>query len=172
MAYGAGMSTPATPASPGGEPGGESSGERTSVSVEREIPADAAAIFALLNDPTGHVVLDGSGTVRESAPGNPTALRLGSTFKMGMHMGVPYRMSNTVVEWEQDRRIAWQQGWGKHIWRYVLTPTPAGTLVRETFDWSTARTHFLLKLIKAETRNRVSMEATMDRLEAHFTTSG
>ena len=159
MAYGWTMATPSD----------DAGAERTSISVEREIHADAAAIFALLNDPAGHVVLDGSGTLRESVHGNPTSLRMGATFKMSMHMGVPYRMTNTIVEWEQDRRIAWQQGWGKHIWRYELTPTAAGTLVRETFDWSTGRTTFLLKLIKAETRNRVSMEATMDRLEAHFT---
>lgn len=154
------------PASAGG-----ARAEPTSISVEREIPADPAAIFGLLNDPAGHVVLDGSGTVRESLHGNPTELRLGSTFRMAMRVGVPYRMTNTVVEWEQDRRIAWQQGWGKHIWRYELTPTEAGTLVRETFDWTTGRTTFVLTLIKARTRNRVAMEATMDRLEAHFTSA-
>jgi len=167
MAYGEVMSDASE------DPGAarDAAGERTSISVEREIPADPAAIFALLNDPSGHIVLDGSGTVRESIAGNPTTMHLGSTFKMGMHLGVPYRMTNTIVEWEQDRRIAWQQGWGKHIWRYELTPTAAGTLVRETFDWTTGRTTFVLKLIKAESRNRVSMEATMDRLEAHFTSS-
>lgn len=145
--------------------------EHRSISVEREIPAEPSAIFALLNDPAGHVLLDGSGSVRESLGGNPTAMHLGSTFRMGMKMGVPYRMSNRIVEWEQDRLIAWEQGWGKHVWRYELTPTAVGTLVRETFDWTTARTTFVLTLIKAESRNRVAMEATMDRLEAHFTSS-
>lgn len=139
-----------------------------SVSVEREILAPAAAIFDLLNDPAGHVLLDGSGTVRKSVPGNPTTMQLGSTFRMDMKMGVPYRMPNTIVEWDQDRLIAWRQGWGHHVWRYELTPTEHGTLVRETFDWSTGRSAILLKVMRAESRNRVSMEATMDRLQAHF----
>lgn len=139
-----------------------------SVSVEREIGAPAAAIFALLNDPAGHVLLDGSGTVRKSLPGNPTTMELGSTFRMDMKMGIPYRMPNTIVEWDQDRLIAWRQGWGHHVWRYELTPTEGGTLVRETFDWSTGRSALFLKVMRAESRNRVSMEATMDRLQAHF----
>lgn len=143
-----------------------------SVSVEREIAAPAPEIFALLNDPAGHVLLDGSGTLRDSMPGNPTTMQLGSRFRMDMRMGVPYRMWNTIVEWEADRLIAWEQGWGRHIWRYELTPTEHGTLVRETFDWSTARSKLALRLIRAESRNRVAMTATLERIRQHFATAG
>ena len=139
-----------------------------SISVEREITAPAADIFALLNDPAGHVLLDGSGTVRKSVAGNPTSMQLGNTFRMDMKMGMPYRMANTIVEWEQDRRIAWQQGWGHHVWRYELIPTEHATLVREMFDWSTGRTKLLLRLIRVESRNRAAMTATLDRIQAHF----
>jgi hypothetical protein len=50
---------------------------------------------------------------------------------------LPYRTTNTVIEFEQDRRIAWQTTMlgglvGGRIWRYELSPTDGGTLVRET----------------------------------------
>ena len=141
-----------------------------SLSVEREIAATPAAIFDLLNDPAGHVLLDGSGTVRKSMPGNPSTMELGSRFRMDMHMGVPYRMWNTIVEWERDRLIAWQHGWGKHIWRYELTPTATGTLVRETFDWSTGRSKVALRLIRARSRNQAAMNTTLERLQSHLAT--
>jgi uncharacterized protein YndB with AHSA1/START domain len=140
----------------------------TSVSVEREISAPAAAVFALLADPAGHVLLDGSGTVRASRDGNPQQLALGSRFGMDMRLGVPYRMRNTVLEFEPDRRIAWQQGWGHHIWRYELTPTVHGTLVRETFDWAPARAKWVLRLMRAASRNEVAMRATLQRMHDHF----
>ena len=136
--------------------------------MEEEISATPAQVFALLADPAGHVLLDGSGTVRASRAGNPPLLELGSRFGMDMHLGVPYRMQNTVVEFEQDRRIAWQQGWGRHVWRYELTPTDNGTLVRETFDWSTSRTKWVLALMRAPRKNMVSMRATLQRMQEHF----
>ena len=62
---------------------------------------------------------------------------------MSMKMGVPYSMVNTVVEFEENRRIAWQtrpdrfgQLVGGRIWRYELEPVDGGTLVRETWDIS------------------------------------
>lgn len=41
------------------------------VTVERTIPADAAAIFDVLADPAQHPVIDGSGSVRDARPDNP-----------------------------------------------------------------------------------------------------
>lgn len=146
----------------------DSTSTPTSVSVEREISAGPDAVFALLADPAGHVLLDGSGTVRASRDGNPPLLEMGSRFGMDMRMGVPYRMQNTVVEFEQDRRIAWQQGWGRHVWRYELTPTAQGTLVRETFDWGPARAKWVLKLMRASSKNVDSMRATLQRMQEHF----
>ena len=59
-----------------------------------------------------------------------------------MKIGVPYTMSNTVIEFEPDRRIAWQTCWrarwvrfvGGRIWRYELEETGGGTKVTETWD--------------------------------------
>ncbi len=141
--------------------------------VERVVPALPAAIFALLADPSRHHELDGSGLVQGStAPSRQLAL--GDTFTMPMKAGpVPYTMVNTVVEFEPDRRIAWQprpvQSWltplvGGRIWRYELEPVDGGTLVRETWDISQERVKPLVwPLVGA---NRTGMRRSLDRLAA------
>ena len=134
------------------------------ISVERVIDAPADQIFALLADASQHPRIDGSGTVREARSAS-TNLQLGSTFSMDMRLGVPYRISNTVVEFEQDRRIAWCH-FGKHRWRYELEPQADGrTLVRETFDWSTAVIPKVIELMGAPARNRPGMERTLERVD-------
>ena len=114
------------------------------VSVERFVKAPAERVFALLADPSRHREIDGSGTLRD-AKGGSTRLALGSRFGMNMKAGAPYVMVNEVVEFEADRRIAWQarpdRAWaakaiGGRIWRYELEPRDGGTLVRETWDIS------------------------------------
>jgi uncharacterized protein YndB with AHSA1/START domain len=133
------------------------------ISVERVIDAPAAEIFAVLADANQHHRFDGSGTLQQAVKA-PPKLELGSTFSMGMKFGVPYRTSNEVVEFEQDRRIAWCH-YGKHRWRYELEPQPDGkTLVRETFDWSTAVIPKVIELMRAPARNRPNMEKTLERL--------
>ena len=75
--------------------------------VERVIPAPPEAIFDLLADPEPsprHRRL-GHGARRE---GEPERLTLGSKFGMSMKMGIPYSMVSTVIEFEENRRIAWQ----------------------------------------------------------------
>ena len=84
------------------------------VTVERVIPAPADQIFALLADASRHVELDGSGALQglkqEAKP-----LQLGSEFGMKMKVVLPYRMKNRVIEFEQDRRIAWQSVSGSTV---------------------------------------------------------
>jgi uncharacterized protein YndB with AHSA1/START domain len=94
--------------------------------ASREIAADAATIFAVLVDPTLHSVIDGSGTVRGARGPRDQRLELGSKFGMDMRMGIPYRMPNTVVEFEQDHLIAWCHP-GKHRWRWTIEPVGDGT---------------------------------------------
>src|SRR5262245_59000223 len=107
------------------------------VSVSRVIDAPAERIFDLLADPSQHPALDGSGTVRQYR-GEPQRLKLGARFGMGMHYVVPYRIKNTVVEFEEGRLIAWRH-FGGHRWRFELQPNEdGGTRVTESFDWSTA----------------------------------
>lgn len=99
------------------------------------IAAPAAAIFAILADPRQHARIDGSGNVVDVATG-PEALTLGAEFGMSMKMGAPYRITNKVVEFEQDRLIAWRH-MGLHRWRYELEPQADGTtVVTETWDLS------------------------------------
>jgi uncharacterized protein YndB with AHSA1/START domain len=108
------------------------------VSESRVISAAPEVIFDLLADPSRHAVFDGSGTVRASRPDAPSRLTLGAQFGMDMKMGVPYRMTNTVVEFEENRRIGWRHV-GGHVWRYELEPVEGGTKVTESFDMTTAK---------------------------------
>ncbi|NOX30814.1 MAG: dimethyladenosine transferase [Actinobacteria bacterium] len=134
-----------------------------SVSVERQISASASDIFALLQDPARHTDFDGSGTVMSSKDGG-TQLGLGSKFGMSMKLGpMPYRISSKVVEFEQDRLIAWAH-FGKHRWRYELEPNDDGTLVRETFDWSTAIVPKFIEVAGFPKKHPEAMEATLERL--------
>ena len=146
--------------------------ERDVVTVERIIPAPAADIFAILRDPTRHHEIDGSGTVRD-AKGDPALLELGSSFGMSMKMGMPYSMVSTVVEYETDRRIAWQTRGptpigrfvAGRIWRYELEPVEDGTLVRESWDirQESALTKPLVRNAAAATRR--NMAATLQRID-------
>ncbi len=151
--------------------GGSTAPNPDVASVERIIHAPAKAIFAVLADPTRHHEIDGSGTVRE-AKDTPRKLTLGSTFGMSMRWGLPYSMTNTVVEFEQDRRIAWQTTGampligrfiGGRIWRYELEPTTGGTRVRESWDISQEK--FKAAVRPMRQRTLTSMAATLDRLE-------
>ncbi len=145
------------------------------VSVERVIRAPAREIFALLADAGRHSSFDGSGTV-DHAESASIPLQLGTTFAMRMRgrpetLFVPYTMTNTVIEFEPDRRIAWQPTTlgglvGGRIWRYELTPTEDGTLVRETWDVSKDRQRALLKMGGMARQAEDGMRATLARIAA------
>ncbi|WP_199431768.1 SRPBCC family protein [Qaidamihabitans albus] len=141
---------------------------RRQVSVTRTIPAPPERIFELLTDPAKHPLLDGSGSVLAAQDGAPRRLELGSRFGMDMKIGAPYKILNTVVEYEPDRLIAWRHFNG-HRWRWRLEPADAGgTEVTETFDWSTARIPLLITLSPFPARNRANIARTLERLEAMF----
>lgn len=130
------------------------------------VHAPAERVFALLTDPRRHADIDGSATVRGHLRG-PERLVAGSEFGMDMKMfGVPYRMTNRVVEYEQDRRIAWRHI-GAHRWRWELEPLDGGaTRVTETFDYSTTGPFAVLyQLAGYPSRNARAIEATLPRLK-------
>lgn len=136
------------------------------VSVSRLIEAEPAIIFDLLADPARHSEFDGSGTVVAGSTTNPERLGLGARFGMSMRMGVPYKMSNEVVEFVESERIAWRH-FGHHIWRYVLEPQDSGTLVTETFDWGSARIPALFyELAQYPKTNKANIAKTLERLAA------
>jgi Polyketide cyclase / dehydrase and lipid transport len=138
--------------------------------VERFIPAPAAAIFALLADPARHHEIDGSRTVVK--PKGPVSrLTLGSKFGMSMKWGFPYSMVNTVIEYESNRRIAWQtrppgivaRFLGGRIWRYELEPVEGGTMVRESWDITQEAIKAMVRPLRGQTRT--SMEQTLEIIE-------
>ena len=129
------------------------------------IRAPADRVFDLLADPRRHPDLDGSGSVRGAVFG-PERLSMGAKFGMAMRLGVPYRVTSQVKEFEEGRRIAWAH-LGGHRWRYVLEPLPDGSVrVTETFDATTARSARALRLMDAYNRNARAIEATLPRLAA------
>lgn len=136
--------------------------------ISRAVDVDAQpeAIFTLLADPARHAEIDGSGTVRAQT-GTPQPLRLGSRFRMRMHLGLPYLITNEVIEFEPNHRIAWRH-WGHHVWRWILEEVADGTRVTEEFQWGTARAPMLLELAKVPERNDESIRRTLDRLQERF----
>jgi Polyketide cyclase / dehydrase and lipid transport len=141
------------------------SDKKRSVKAQRVIGASPNAIFDVLADPSRHAEIDGSGSVQKPKDGSPQRLALGARFGMDMKIGMPYSTKNEVVEFEEDRLIAWRHA-GHHIWRYELEPVEAGTSVTETFDWATSRAPWALELMRAPERNRKAMESTLVRLAA------
>lgn len=134
------------------------------VSVSRTIAAPAGAIFDILADPARHSEIDGSGTVKGVQGYSPQRLEMGSKFGMQMRLGVPYRISNTIVEFEEDRLITWQH-FGKHRWRYELERVDGGTRVVESFDWSTSFMPWAIELMGYPKKHPANMEKTLERLE-------
>jgi uncharacterized protein YndB with AHSA1/START domain len=135
------------------------------ISREITIAAPPPAVFSVLANPHRHADFDGSGTVRDTVSG-PDRLGLGGTFKTAMKLfGVPYKIVNTVVEFEADRRIAWCHP-GKHRWRYELDEVGGGTRVTETCDLSTSPVRGLLVRTPWPRWNAEGIEKTLPRLKA------
>ncbi len=124
------------------------------VSVSRRIEAPAESIFRILADPSRHPDLDGSGMLR-SVVTNRVITGVGDVFIMKMYferLG-DYEMNNRVVEFEPNRRIAWEPEpgrghpdagasgaavakWG-HRWAFDLLPDGEdATVVTEIYDCS------------------------------------
>lgn len=137
------------------------------VSESTTIAASPDVVFAIIADPRQHPRIDGSGSVRAVITG-PDRLTQGATFGVSMKLfGLPYKIRNRVVEFEDGRLIAWRH-FGAHRWRYELEPTAdGGTRVTETFDYtrhnpvSTA----VLRAAGFPERNRKGITETLVRLK-------
>ena len=129
------------------------------------IDAPAAVIFDILADPYRHPEFDGSGTVKKGFSG-PHRLSKGATFGMDMKMGFPYKIKNTVEEFEDPTLIAWRHA-GRHRWRYELRAIDeTSTEVTETFDGSTALFPPGLNVMNAYEKNQTAIYKTLVRLKA------
>jgi uncharacterized protein YndB with AHSA1/START domain len=148
------------------------SDERDVVTVERLIAAPPEPIFELLVHPSRHPEIDGSGTVRQ-ATGADERLEMGSRFGMSMRAGLPYSMVSTVIEYEENRRLAWQTKApgpaglfiGGRIWRYELEPVEGGTLVRESWDIRQEPLPGRLVISQMAGQTRQNMAATLERID-------
>jgi len=118
-----------------GTPGAEilNLDDRLIVGARIEIDALATKIFEVLATPARHASFDGSGTLTRATSG-PGRLYLGARFWMAMKIKVPYWISNEVVEFVENERIAW-----RHLmkWRWIYQLEDLGngrTRVTELFD--------------------------------------
>ncbi len=134
------------------------------VSESAIIRADAQQLFDIVADPAMHPKIDGSGSVQASHPDVPPRLSLGATFGMDMKIGASYKITNTVVEFEEGRLLAWRHFNG-HIWRYLFEPTADGsTEVTEQWDARPVWNRFFLRLTFGK-RNRQGIKKTLERLD-------
>lgn len=116
------------------------------IEVTRTIPAEPAAIFAVLTDPQGHVAIDASGMLMDAEGERVTAL--GDTFVVHMDRealgDVPlghYDAVVTITRFAADREVAWSVAGTVrpsigHVYGYQLEPTEDGTKVTSYYDWS------------------------------------
>jgi hypothetical protein len=136
------------------------------VSETIDVVAPPGVVFAILADPEQHTRIDGSGSVQKLLKG-PDRLSKGATFGMDMKLfGLPYRIRNTVVEFDEDRRIAWRH-FGGHRWRYLLEPIEGGTRVTESFDYSRygVAQRLVIELAGFPARNRAGIAGTLVKLK-------
>jgi 2-keto-4-pentenoate hydratase/2-oxohepta-3-ene-1,7-dioic acid hydratase in catechol pathway/uncharacterized protein YndB with AHSA1/START domain len=135
------------------------------ISRSIEVAAAPDAVFAVIADPRKHSHFDGSGTVGSTITG-PESLTLGSQFSVAMELfGVPYEVTNTVVEFEENRRIAWAHP-GQHRWRYELLEIDGGTLITETCDFTTSPRGEAVAHSAWGRRDAENIEKTLPRLKA------
>jgi hypothetical protein len=123
------------------------------ISESRDIAASAAAIFAVLTDPSMHPLIDGTG-MAQSAGDNVILTKVGDVFVMNMrHWSLgDYGMENHVVEFVPSEKIVWEPRVHTYetakfpgnenvpetrYWGWTLEPLEANlTRVTETFDGS------------------------------------
>jgi hypothetical protein len=158
------------------------------VEATRRIEAPASVLFEILASPQRQMDFDGSGMLR-GAVVDRTISGVGETFTMKMHrLGRDYQMINYVVEFEADRRIAWEPAPGDietaggdasrvgvpagYRWGYILTPESDDvTLVTEVFDCGSEENKWILERedgswINGSNSVRTSMMETLEKLES------
>lgn len=114
--------------------------------VQRLIQAPAAAIFAVLADPQGHVAIDSTGMLQSAA--GSVVTDAGDEFVVHMDreslgdrpMG-KYDVTVIITRYAADAEIEWTisgtiQPPIKHLYGYRLEPAEDGTLVTSYYDWS------------------------------------
>jgi hypothetical protein len=151
-----------------------------SVSVSRDMAASVHEVFTCLARPADHTVIDGSGMLR-GTDDQQVLSGVGDVFEMRMHNDIlgDYVMENHVVEFEPDRRIAWEPvlkatdkpefqsrvGDRAHLrWGWETAPRPGGgSRVTEFYDLSAAP-EWLHEATREGENWRPAMEASLVNL--------
>ena len=131
------------------------------------INAPASTIFDLLANPASHKLFDGSETIQSTVSG-PARLFLGAKFSMAMKIKIPYRIKNTVVAFEENKKISWCHLM-KWTWTYELVELGNGsTQVTESFDASAIPGYAArwLKITGAMAHNPKWMAKSLVRLKS------
>lgn len=130
-----------------------------------EIEARPEQVFHYLRQPAHHAEISGDQSVKAAIFG-PTELSNGDRFGMSMKMfGVRYKMTSRVVEFELNHNIAWAH-FGGHRWRYTIRELPSGnSLVTETFDLSTSKAPWALRLAGFPKRHEGNITASLENLK-------
>jgi hypothetical protein len=141
--------------------------DRDTVSATTVVPAPPAEVFDFIRRPANHAIISGDGTVTGTTTG-PEVLGEGDRFGMSMKQGVPYRMSSQVKELTHGTKIAWAHV-GGHRWRWELEATADGqTTLTETFDLSTSKLPFALRLVGFPGRHRTNVARSVANVRDHF----
>ncbi len=128
------------------------------VSASREIAAGPGRIFGLIADPAQQPRWDGNDNLA-AAPAGQRVRRAGDVFTMTLTRGGI--RENHVVEFEEDRRIAWTPAEpGRkppgHLWRWELEPaSESRTRVTCTYDWTRLTDSKRLPRARATTADRL-----------------
>ena len=124
----------------------------------------ASELFNFIANPKNHPKIDGSKMVRGKAYG-PKRLSMNSWFVMRQLRIIPYFMPNKVVEFEEEKLIAWRNALPSR-WRYEFISLPDGsTQVTQYLDCS----HTPIMLAKSELSWAAkAMAKTLVRLKEHI----
>jgi hypothetical protein len=130
------------------------------------INAPVTRVFDVVANPHLHAVIDGSKSVKSVIYG-PERLSLGDKFGMNMQIGIKYKITNTVVEYEENKVIAWRH-LGRWIWRYEFREiSPNQTVVTESFDGTKTPFNFWLKARKAYPFVQKAVAKTLVKLKEY-----
>lgn len=137
------------------------------ISYERVVEAQPARVFAMIADPAVQPRWDGNDNLRSAGDGQRVRA-VGDVFVMTLSGGAV--RENHVVEFEEERRIAWRPAEpGRrppgHLWRWELLPLDGcRTLIRHTYDWSELSDPQRFERARATTAER--LQASVERLAA------
>ena len=138
-------------------------------SASAVVDAPPEEVFAFITRPENHAIISGDESVKGARHGAEQLTAVGDKFGMRMKMyGLPYRITNTVVEFEDNKVVAWCHP-GKHRWRWEVEPAGAGkSKVTETFDMSTAAVKPVLKLMGYPKGHADNVANSVANVARHF----